>query len=392
LNLQSDVLNLTMQKATRKHTKRHNSRLILKTIYDKGDTSRADLARATRLTKATVSSLVADLMDEGLVLETGLGPSIGGKPPRLLRVAQNSRHLLCLDLSASYFRGALINLRGKIMHRVDMAVDGRTGEAALSLMDDLIEQLVAQTDMPVLGIGVGTPGLVDTERGIIQDAINLGWHELPLKMRLDQRYGLPVYVANDSHLAALASYSFGPHDTNNLILIKAGRGIGAGIVLNGQLHYGDGVGAGEIGHVTVVEAGELCRCGSRGCLETVASIGGILRQVAAQTGQPAPTWDEVVQAAQQGDILIQALLRQAGMHMGTAVAYLVGILNVNQIVIAGQISKAGAPFLDGVRTAVDRRVLPFMAAKTNIQYTVLGDDMVLMGASALVLKHRLGVI
>lgn len=381
-----------MQKATRNHTKQHNSRLILKTIYDEGDISRAALARATSLTKATVSTLVADLMVEGLVLETGLGPSIGGKPPRMLQVADNARLLLCLDLSTSYFRGALVNLRGQMTRREDVAVDGRTGDDALALVVELITQLMAQTNAPILGIGIGTPGLVDTERGIVQNAVNLGWHELSLKTWLEERYDLPVFIANDSHLAALAAYTFDPHDTNNLVLIKAGRGIGAGIVLNGQLYYGDGFGAGEIGHVAVVENGLLCRCGNYGCLETVASIYGVLQQITAQTGRPAPTWEAMVQAAQQGDATTQSILRQAGAHMGTAVAYLVGILNVKHIVIAGQMARAGDSFLEGIRTTVSRRVLPTLAAGTHIHYTTLGDDVVLMGASALVLKQQLGVI
>ncbi|HRQ41426.1 MAG TPA: ROK family transcriptional regulator [Chloroflexota bacterium] len=381
-----------MQKATHQLTKQHNSRLILKMIYDQQEISRADIARETSLTRTTVSSIVADLMDEGLVLETGLGPSIGGKPPRLLRLAEDARQLLCLDLSASYFRGALVNLRGEITRRVDVAVDGRTAAAALSLVHDLISQLWARTNAPLLGIGIGTPGLVDAQCGIIVDAVNLGWHDLPLRSLLEERYDLPVSVGNDSHVAALASYSFDPHDTDNLVLIKAGRGIGAGIVLGGQLFVGDGFGAGEIGHVTVVEDGELCSCGHRGCLETVASIRGILQQVAAQTGQPSPTWEEVVQAAQAGDGRIHSILHQAGAHMGTAVAHLIGILNIQQIVIAGQLSRAGEPFLAGIHTTVNQRVLPAMAAGTHISYTTLGDDVVLMGASALVLKQQLGVI
>lgn len=381
-----------MQKATHQLTKQHNSRLILKMIYDQQEISRADIARETSLTRATVSSIVADLLDEGLVLETGLGPSIGGKPPRLLRLAEDARQLLCLDLSTSYFRGALVNLRGEILQRVDVSVDGRTADAALALVHDLIRQLQAQTNAPILGIGIGTPGLVNTEQGVVLNAVNLGWRDLPLRSLLYARYGLPIYVGNDSHLAALASYSFDPHEGNNLVLIKAGRGIGAGIVLGGQLIVGDGFGAGEIGHVTVVENGELCRCGNRGCLETVASIRGLLQQIAEQTGEPAPTWEEVLAAAQQGDTAVQAALQQAGTHLGTAVAHLIGILNVQQIVIAGQMSRAGDSFLAGVRTAVNQRVLPTMAAGTHISYTTLGDDVVLMGASALVLKQQLGVI
>jgi predicted NBD/HSP70 family sugar kinase len=381
-----------MQKATHQLTKQHNSRLILKMIYEQDEISRADIARETSLTRATVSTIVADLMDEGLVLETGLGPSVGGKPPRLLQLAGDARQLLCLDLSTSYFRGALVNLRGEIMHRVDVAVDGRTAAAALALVHDLINQLLAQTHTPILGIGIGTPGLVDTTCGIVLDAVNLGWHNLSLRSLLEAQYGLPVHVGNDSHVAALASYSFDPHDTDNLVLIKAGRGIGAGIVLGGQLFVGDGFSAGEIGHVTVVENGELCSCGNQGCLETVASIRGILQQMGPHNGEPAPTWEDVVTAAQQGDTAVHAILQQAGTHMGTAVAYLVGILNVRQIVIAGQISRVGEPFLAGIRTAVNQRVLPALSADTDIRCTTLGDDIVLMGASALVLKQQLGVI
>lgn len=381
-----------MQKATRRHTRLHNSRLVLKTIYDEGDISRADLARATRLTKATISTLVADLIDAGLVEETGLGPSLGGKPPRLLSLDQNAQHLLCLDLSSSYFRAALINLRGEISCRQNMQVHGRHGHITLTLVYDLVDELLQQAQTPILGIGIGTAGLVDTQNGIIQSAVNLGWHNVPLKQLLEDRYNLPVYLGNDSHLAALACYSFEPQETQNLVLIKAGRGIGAGIVLNGQLHVGDNFGAGEIGHVTVVENGEQCRCGNRGCLETVASINGILRQVGLQTGQPDPTWEYVIAAAQHQDPTIQTILHQAGQHMATAVAHLVGILNVNQILIAGQMVHAGDPFLAGLQTAVAQQVLPSTAAKTHIRYATLGDDVVLMGASALILKQKLGVI
>jgi predicted NBD/HSP70 family sugar kinase len=396
MNLQSlatlNHLAYMMEKATREFTKQHNSRLVLKTIYEQDVISRAELARLTHLTRATVSNIVADLIDEELVVETGLGPSIGGKPPRLLNFAGDARQMLCLDLSTSYFRGAWVNLRGMIRSQVQIPVDGRTASTALSLVYELVDQLVAQNHLPILGIGIGTPGLVDSEQGIVQEAVNLGWHELPLKTLLEQHTGRPVYIANDSHLAALASYTFDPHNSQNLALIKAGRGIGAGIVLGGQLHYGDGFGAGEIGHVVVVEDGELCSCGNRGCLETVASIRGILQQVARQSGQATPTWDEVVQAVQQGDGMMEAILQQAGAHMGTAVAHLIAILNIKQIVLAGQLTRAGEPFLAGVRTAVQQRVLPAVAAGTNICCTTLGDDIVLMGASAFVLKQQLGVI
>lgn len=374
-----------MKKATRQHTKQHNSHLILKTIYSEEKISRADIARATGLTKATVSSIVSDLMEEEYVAEAGFGPSIGGKRPRLLGFAEDARHLIALDLSSESFQGALVNLRGVMVHQITLPVDGRTGEAALNLVYHLLDQLLENATRPLFGIGIGTPGLVDANKGIVKSAVNLGWQDIPLKHLLKERYNLPVYIANDSHLAGFASYSFGQHDTNNLVLINTGRGIGAGIVLNGQLYHGESFGAGEIGHVTVVPDGDVCSCGNRGCLETVASV----RSLVAQSQM---SWDKLVQANKEQDERIVALVHKAGGYMGTAVAFLIGILNVKHIVISGEMVRLGEPYLHAIQTAVQKQVLPSITVETTIQYVTISENIILLGASAYVLDKQLGVI
>ena len=258
-----------MEKATRQHTRDHNVRLVLRTLYDGSALSRADLARATGLTRPTVSTLVSTLIAEGLVVESGLGLSVGGKPPTMLGVPPSGRQMICLDLSGAEFQGAVVDLRGEIRQRESIAVSGARGTAALALAVDLIEQLRQAATAPLLGIGVATPGLVDPGQGIVLSAVNLGWSDVALAQILEDRGGLPVHVANDSHVAALAEYMFGPaRDSAHLITIRIGQGIGAGIVLNGQPFYGDGFGAGEIGHVVVQVGGDVCSCGNRGCLET----------------------------------------------------------------------------------------------------------------------------
>jgi predicted transcriptional regulator len=247
-----------MKKATRQQTKNHNTQLVLRTIYENGDISRADIARATRLTRPTVSAIVTELIDNQFVVETGLGPSAGGKPPTLLDIAQDAYHLLSIDLGSQAFRGAVVNLRGEVVERLSFPTHDRQGEAALQLVYKLIDGLVEISGAPLLGIGIGTPGLVDSRRGVVQRAVNLGWTDLPLRDLVENRYQKPGYLANDSHMAALAEYTFGPpRRSNNLVVIKIGQGIGAGIILNGQLYYGDGFGAGEIGHVVVAEDGQL---------------------------------------------------------------------------------------------------------------------------------------
>jgi len=386
-----------MKKATRQHTKQHNSRLILKTIYNAHGISRADIARNTGLTRATVSSIVSDLMHDGLVNETGVGPSAGGKPPIFLSVVENARQLICLDLSKDPLQGALINLRGQIVERIEMPLNGRFGSTALDLVTQLVNQLRECSTTPVLGIGIGSPGLVDTRNGIIKKAVNLSWQDVPLKSLIEAQQDLPVFVANDSHMAALAEYSFGSNDTRNLVLIKTGRGIGAGIVLNGQLYHGEGGNAGEIGHVTVLRHGAQCSCGNFGCLEAIASVQAIMEQAQAiaadQWQSPKPTtWNAFCAAVRQGDPTAQQLVSTAGEFIGIAVANLVGILNIRHIVIAGAMVPLGEGLLTAVCQQMHHYVLPAIAEQTTVSFTSLGADLTLLGASALILNHRLGVI
>ena len=389
------------KKATRQHTKQHNARLVLKTIYDAGDVSRADLARLTGLTRATVSNIVAGYLDKGIVAETGVGPSIGGKPPILLSMVPNARQLICLDLGSEQFTGALVNLRGHFEQQISLPVNGRTAQAALDLVYELVDQLLSHVTAPVLGMALGSPGLIDADAGLVKQSVNLDWHDLPLQQLLADRYAFPVHIANDSHLAALAEYSYGNDDTRNLVLIKMGQGIGSGIVLNGRIFYGEGFGAGEIGHVSVVADGEQCSCGNVGCLETVASVRAMLRQAEMAASQNPDsllatnspiTWEILRQACQQGDATAQQIVTQAGDFLGLAVANLVGILNVNRIVIAGDVAQTGDLFIGAVKNSMNRRVLPKLAVDTAVQYATTESNLVLLGASALILSQGLGVI
>lgn len=393
------------QKATRQHTRQHNARLVLKTIYEVGEVSRADLARLTGLTRATVSNIVAEYLEKGMVAETGYGPSLGGKPPILLRLVPDARQLICLDLGSEQFTGALVNLRGQFEKQISLPVNGRTAQPAVDLVDELVDQLLAHVTAPLLGLALGSPGLIDTAAGVVKQSVNLAWHDLPLRQLLADRCGCPVYLANDSHLAALAEYSYGRSATNSLVLIKLGQGIGAGLVLNSRLFPGEGFGAGEIGHVRVVDSGEPCSCGNTGCLETVASLPALLRQaetaaantptsllaVGRPSGQPI-TWGLLQQACQQGDAAARQVVTQAGEFLGIAVANLVGILNVQHIVLAGEVAQLGDLFLNAVQSSMVRRVLPALAAATAVQFVTVETNLVLLGAAALILSQGLGVI
>lgn len=387
-----------MNKATHEQTKTHNYRLVLKTIYDNTNVSRADVARLTGLTRPTVSAIVAELMDKNFVMENGQGPSAGGKPPTQLNLNENAYQLMGIDLSSSEFKGALINLRGKIMHRVNLPTNQVTGQDAVQLVYQLVDNLRQNATAPLLGIGIGTPGLVDPRRGIIRHAVNLGWQNIPMRDLLQAHTQLPIHMANDSHIAALAEFTFGEaRESHSLVLVKIGQGIGAGTVLNGQPYYGDGFGAGEIGHVVVLENGEVCSCGNKGCLETVASSRALFRQVQTFANHNphyalGASWEAVVAALKAGDPETKQLVQGVGNYLGTAFANLIGGFNIYSIVISGRISGLGQPLLTAVRTSMQQRVLPVMANETEISYSILGDDIVILGSSAMVLKNELGII
>lgn len=198
------------ERATHQRTRAFNQQLVLRAIYDRNEVSRAELARLTGLTRTSVSHLVGELLDDRLIEEIGRGPSTGGKAPIMLRVRAEGRHLIGLDLGESTFSGAVVDLRGNIVRRLSVPLEGRDGDAALQLVFSLIENLVSGNGAsPLLGIGIGAPGLIDSRTGEVRWAVNLGWEKLPLARLVEERFGVPVVVANDSQAAAVAELTFG---------------------------------------------------------------------------------------------------------------------------------------------------------------------------------------
>jgi N-acetylglucosamine repressor len=394
-----------MQKSNQEITKAHNQQLALSLIYSQGAVSRAELARQTGLTRSTISEIVSELIEEGLVVEVGRAQSSGGKPPILIDVNPDARHIIGIDLASSEFRGAIINLRGEIKERTFLPIDDQSGDEALALVYELIDRLLTLTDAPILGIGIGTPGLMDVDRGVVLTAVNLDWQDLHLADLLQAKYNLPVSIANDSQVSALAEYSFGDHaPVTNLVLVKVGRGVGAGIVKNKELYSGDGFGAGEIGHVKIDDQGELCSCGNRGCLETKISSRAIQKMVLERSqnsqdselsqkihSQETINLEDILSAYQSGETFVVDIIKDVGRDLAQALAFLVGILNIQCIVIAGSVSDFGAGLVSEIEKYLQGRVLTLLSQDTQVNISSLGEDIVMLGAAALILQNQLGI-
>jgi predicted NBD/HSP70 family sugar kinase len=391
-------------KATHQQTRAHNAALVLRALYDHSPISRAEVARMSGLTRTTVGEVVGELIADGMAREVGRGPSTGGKAPILLELVKDARHVVGLDLGEFVFRGALVDLRGQILETAEREVGGLDGEQALAVVHELVDELSRGKAETLLGIGVGTPGIVDAETGTIRFAVNLDWQDLPLGDLLRERYGVPVQVANDSHAAALAIQLFSGGRPRNLVAIKVGRGIGAGVVIGGELFHGDGFGAGEIGHTTVEEDGAECRCGRFGCLETVASSRAIIER-ATGLAQEQPRSMLGARLAARGELRLEdvaaslnsgaedtrRMVVAAGRYLGQVVAGLIGVLDIERVVLHGSVTSLGEPWLEAVRDEARRRSLAQLARDVRIEPAEPIGDLVVMGASALLLTAELGL-
>ncbi len=372
---------MTTKKATHQQTKQHNRDLVLQTIFAHDSISRAEVARVTHLTRTTVSDVVNGLLTEGLVEEVGHGESIGGKNPILLSIVADSRYLIGLNLAQDKFIGAVVNLRGEIKELVEAPVHDDNGENALQLVYKILDQLTEKKLKPIVGIGVGTPGLVNTREGVVVNAVNLEWQDLPLSQLLDKKYKLPVLVVNDSQAAAIGEYVYGSDHApdENLVVVNVIHGIGAGILINGRLFQGDGGGAGEIGHVVVQENGELCRCGQRGCLETLASARAVEKQMEMNS------LEEVFLAFQEGDPKAKTVIAKAGFYLGSSLSNLIGTLNIQKIVLTGDMTRFGEEWLNAVSSAMRTGAFRRMTESTKLEIGKLDYRACILGASAFLL-------
>jgi N-acetylglucosamine repressor len=395
---------MTPTKATHQKTKQHNRDLVLKNIFDRETISRAEIARLTKLTRTTVSDMVAGFIEEGLVEEIGYGESIGGKAPLLLSLVADSRYLIGLNLAQDKFIGSVVNLRGEIKKTVEFPVNGIDGEQALQLVYQILDQLITEEWEPLVGIGIGTPGLINTREGIVVSAVNLDWQDLPLARLLGSRYHLPITVLNDSQATAIGEFVFGsshPPDSN-LVVVTIKHGIGAGILIKGRLFQGDGGGAGEIGHVVVQENGTLCRCGQYGCLETIASARAMVQRAKTLAPEYAHSdiaknpenisLDAIESAWRANDPLAVRVVSDAAHYLGISIASLVGVLNIRHIVLTGDIVRFGEAWLQCVQDSMTRGALTSMAKDTKLEMGTLEFRACILGASAYMLLENYSLL
>jgi predicted NBD/HSP70 family sugar kinase len=328
------------------------------------------------LTRVTISDVISELIAEDLVIELGRrADARPGKPATLLDINRSGFAIIGLDLSFNaVFRGAVTDLDGTILHRAHVDVANVTGDAAVEATLALLDLLIAQVTAPVLGIGVGSPGVVDPE-GTVLSAPNLGWNHVPLQSILAEHTGLPVQVANDANTAALAECTFGGAQGDTMV-VRIGRGVGSGIVIGGVAIHGAQFAAGELGHVVVgTDGGDMCACGKRGCLETWLATSRLEAKLAAAPDREAK----------------DAVLCEAGERLGIALAPVVGALNLGEVVLSGPFALLDGILLRGTAETLRDRTMAHFHGDLTLRMTTLGADIIVLGAVVMVLTGQLGV-
>lgn len=377
-----------------------NRASLVDELRTRGPLTRGELVTFTGLSRTTVSTLLAELIDLGLVSDShdseegsgvGNGKRTGGRPSRRIRLEASAGAAVSVDIGARHLAVAIGDLGHRVLARRWIALEhGHGVESGLAAASRLVDELLAEAGVErdlVIGTAVGLPAPISHQGIIASTNILPGWAGVPLATEMSERLRMPTVVDNDANLGALAEAKWGAGAGGEQVAyIKVATGIGAGLIHGGRLFRGVTGTAGEIGHITVAEDGPLCRCGNRGCLELYAGGNAVLETL--RTGSPGiDTVEQLVDLALEGDQACKRVIADAGRHIGIAVASLVNLLGPDRVVVGGELARAGEILLEPLRTAVGRSAVQAAHDGVEIVSGSLGSDAEVLGGLLLVLTE-----
>jgi glucokinase-like ROK family protein len=393
--------------------KLHNLQVILLTLLHDRVISRTKLAQITHLSNSTISNLISELIQQGIVSEEApTDPTSGelrpvGRPSAAIQLEANSRAVVGVHIGVGIFRVALVNLVGEPLS--NQMGNFHVDEPAEAVMDQItaaVDNLITTSGYErarILGVGVGASGLVDFRSGVNILAPNLNWHNFPVRDYLQGILKLPVVVDNNVRAMAIGEKYFGAgQDADSLVFVYGRIGVGAGLIFKDEVFRGNTTGAGEIGHtVMLLEGGETCRCGNSGCLETLVSEPAILRQaeqsiqadpgsILAQVTHQRPDLtpiERVFTAARQGDAAILRLLEKRAYYLGVAIAGLVNLINPEMILLGGIYAQGQDLLLEPTIRTIHQTAFAGLGKQVRIQATRFGWKAGVIGAGALALIY-----
>ncbi|UQU66984.1 ROK family protein [Couchioplanes caeruleus] len=387
------------RRTTVRDVRRANRASLLTDLFHGGRQSRQQLGDTTALSQASVSNLIGEMIDEGLVEEAGLVGSDGGRPRALLRVAPGFGYVAGADVGESRVLVELYDLAMSRLGVVEYALgaDGPVpGVAAARLLEGL-DAVVAEAGIEksaVLGFGVGVAGVVDQAGDApVVHSQTTGWDGVPLGRMLREGTEVPIFVENGAKTVGQAEMWFGAgRGARHAVIVMVGTGVGAAVVMDGRSYRGANSSAGEWGHTTLVYDGDVCRCGARGCLEAYIGSEKVIARLAEATGRPADPKLLTRMLAADGplDEAAARVIRETVGYLGAGIAGLVNLFSPERIVLGGPAGLAlGERFLPDIRDAAARNALRQPYSRTRIELCQLGPDAVAMGAATLPIARLL---
>ena len=363
-----------------------NRSLVLKVVHQRGTASRVDIARDTGLSRTTVSALVTELVASGTLTElTERAPAQGsGRPATLLSVNPAGGSLLGVHFAHDFVRVALSDLAGRILDATctSLDMDHRPADA-LSHAGDSLRALAASASERVLGVGVALSGPTRQGHAVTSGGLLPHWAGIDVAQQLGDQLELPVLVGNDANLGAVAEWTWGAgRGVSNLIYVMVSEGVGAGLIIDNRLYEGSGGTAGELGHVVIEPHGAICRCGGRGCLETVAAIPALTAAM-AQTRGGRTTLAEVLERAAAHDAGALRVMSDAGRAIGRALAGVCAVLDPELVIVGGKVGAAGESLLAGVRETLALGLPPAIGRGLRVVPGALGAEAEVLGAISL---------
>ena len=360
--------------------------------------SRTGLAEEMGLTRAAVTLIVNDLLENGVILEAESRAIPNGRPPVVLEINPKRGLVAAVDMGATHVNIALADFSAKIIEETSFPFDIKQGpQVCLAEVRRILQELLDRYGISIseiMAVGVGVPGPVIKDAGMVMSPpIMPGWDRYPIRQTLEEAWGCPVSLNNDAELGALGEWAYGAgRGEKNLAFIKVGSGIGAGLIINQQIYGGTTGSAGEIGHITIEENGPLCTCGNHGCMEAFAGGNAIAIQARkmVQTGKRTLlsnipleniTAREVAESARRGDLPSQEIIMRAGTFIGIAIAGVVNLFNPSAVIIGGGVAQAGDLLTTSIRQAVRDRSLHASEQSVHITTAMLGQRSSLIGAT-----------
>jgi len=368
----------------------------LNTIKTHRQVGRAEIARRTGLSPATVTSITSVLISQRLVLEKSAGDSNGGRPPILLAINPQGGYVVGIKLTEEHAVCVLADLEATVVVKSSTALSGHDPESVVGDLAQMVSVLIRKQGVPkkkLLGVGIGLAGIVDADQGILRQSPIYGWQNVPLRAMLQGKLHIPVYIENDVNTLTMTEKWFGHgQGLDNFLTVTVGRGVGMGILVNGQFYRGQGGGAGEFGHTVINPDGPLCECGKRGCLETYVGDPGLVRlaKEAALSGKlsgAVQDVSELLALARDGNEAAEQIFARSGRILGLGIANLVSLFNPQKIIISGEGTRAGDFLFEPMKESIQQNTMPGLFNPDTVQIAPWGDDAWARGAAGLVLRE-----